>query len=87
LTAFLDQRLAEAAKKAEDRATSAEADAVHALDQVDYLKKRFKEARRQFARDAMRALHCPPFLVIPHVAPAVRGAVVKPDRFSLVELE
>lgn len=86
MTAFLDQRLADAAKKAEERAERDEAAEKAALEQVDFLKKRFAEARRQLIRDAMRAIHGAPPLVIPHLHPRPRVVPAR-DRFSLVELE
>lgn len=82
-------RMAEASKTATERAEKAEAEAVQQIEVVLALKKKFKDARRQLIREAMRALHCPPFLVVPHVAPSPRGTpAARPvDRFSLVELE
>lgn len=89
MSCFMCDRMAEASKSATDRAEKAEAETVQQIEVVLALKKKFKEARRQLIRDAMRALHCPPFLVIPHMAPSPRGpaAARVVDRFSLVEIE
>lgn len=87
MSAFIDERLREAAANAEARAAKAEQTAVEALGQVSSLKKRFKEARRSLIRDTLRIFHVPPFLVVPHVAPRPRAPAPKSDRFSLLELE
>jgi hypothetical protein len=78
-------RLTEAAAKAEARASAAEEELFKAGDQIDFLKKRFAEARKLLL-PAFMALNIPPRNVQPHVAPRPRAAAVA-DRFSLLELE
>lgn len=95
MSEFIDQRLAEAAQKASERARAAES----AVLQVSKRYRRFREKHRAFAQQLhrecfvglMKALHLPPPGVVPHVwpppAPALRPLLFVADRFVNLEIE
>lgn len=79
-------RLTEAAKKAEEKAAQAKADAESAEGVADFRKARIKDMKRAIVVVLRAGEGFPRPPVIPHVAPRGTGGESR-DRFAMVGLE